>query len=738
MKKIDIHVHARLPERAGEGAFHSSDAIKMMNYLKEKQIVHGIIMSMGESKAPDNMECAEICKIEKRLSWNCNFDARNPDSIFERMAVYKEMGAVGVGELCINERMDSPILQAIFASAEKLELPVLFHMSPEVGFNYGIVDDPGLPLLEDTLKKYPNLKLIGHSQPFWIEISKDAPTDVEGRNERGKGAVILGGRVVELMRKYPNLYADLSAGSGFCAITRDEDFGLQFLKEFSNQLLFGTDTVSSESPWQSPLWKWLEEKYEQGKLTEHTIRKICYENAEKLYGISLHDNENTVMVQTPCGTVRGIKEKERCSYLGIPYASAERFMYPKVTIKWDGILDATQFGSCSYQFRSFQSEKLGQDSFYYHEFRENLHFRYGEDCQRLNIWTPEKIEKPCPVIIFIHGGAFLGGSSNEKHLIAPKWTEQGVIAVTINYRLGPFGFLCTSDGMREAGHTGNYGLYDQLAAIQWIHENIASFGGDPNRITLMGQSAGAMCVHKLCASPLVKGLIQRAVMLSGAGLSPIFESDVRAEENTDFGDTVLKTAGCTTLEEFRKVSAWKIQQAFAEQLGKTDRGLAVISPVIDDKIVVASTSESMRQNKFYKIPYMMCSTSEDLWQPELFYSILKWQDAQIENKNTDCYSAFFSRKLPGDNKGAFHSADLWYWCNTLDQSWRPFTKLDKNLAQMMVQYLTNFAKNGNPNGEDLPKWNTRQNANGMTMKFGDDGVGQANIVIKETIPQDAK
>lgn len=287
MKKLDVHIHTRLPEYSGQGALKATGVKEMMEYLKGEQIVHGIIMSAGESDAPNNLECAEICRRESCLHWNCNFDAREPESIFERMKACKKAGAVGIGELIINERIDSPIIQAIFAAAEYLEFPILFHMSSEVGYQYGIVDDPGLPLLEKALARYPKLKLIGHSPVFWIELSKDAPTDKVGRGERGMGRIISGGRVVELMKKYPNLYGDLSAGSGFCAITRDEAFGIQFLEEFSDQLLFGTDTVSVKASWQSPLGEWLEKKYAEGQLSEHTMKKLCYENAQKIYGINV-------------------------------------------------------------------------------------------------------------------------------------------------------------------------------------------------------------------------------------------------------------------------------------------------------------------------------------------------------------------------------------------------------------------------------------------------------------------
>ncbi|MBQ6256202.1 MAG: amidohydrolase family protein, partial [Clostridia bacterium] len=299
MRKIDVHLHASSVDQARES----------LDYLRKKGVAHAVLMSVEETGL-----CRDICAQVPGLHWMCGLDGESAETVFDRLAEYKEAGAVGVGELSVNQRMDGPFLQALFGAAESMEMPVLFHMSPEVGFQYGIVDEPGLPLLEETLKKHPHLKIIGHSQPFWIEISGDAPTDREGRNSRGEGPVAPGGRVVELLRKYPNLYADLSAGSGFCAVVRDEAFGLKFLAEFQDQLLFGTDTVDVHSPLQPPLADWLEEKYGLGLISEAVLRKICYGNAEKLFGKLLHDDENTVVTDTPCGPVKGFVDEKRCAY----------------------------------------------------------------------------------------------------------------------------------------------------------------------------------------------------------------------------------------------------------------------------------------------------------------------------------------------------------------------------------------------------------------------------------------
>jgi predicted TIM-barrel fold metal-dependent hydrolase len=162
-------------------------------------------------------------------------------------------------------------------------MPVTIHMSPEEGYSYGVVDGPGLPLLEEVLQKYPNLKILGHSQTFWIEMSGDAPKDREGRNSWGDGPVVPGGRVPELFEKYPNLYGDLSANSGSRAIMRDEAFGLAFLEKYADRLFFATDMVNKDMVF--PLGEWLDRMVSEGKLSEAAYEKIVRGNAQRIFGL---------------------------------------------------------------------------------------------------------------------------------------------------------------------------------------------------------------------------------------------------------------------------------------------------------------------------------------------------------------------------------------------------------------------------------------------------------------------
>lgn len=285
MGKIDLHLHLTLNQLPKQENMFISSAENMLPHLEELGIEKGVLMSGGEH-APvcGNEELKAICeKFPGKYAWMCNLDERDIDTVYERLAGYKADGAVGIGELAINKRIDDPFLDAVFAAAEKLGLPVTFHMSPEEGYSYGIVDEPRLPLLEKLLQKYPELTVLGHSQTFWIEMSGDAPDTKEERNSWGKGAVAEGGRVPELFEKYPNLCGDLSANSAGQAIMRDPEFGLKFLEKYADRLFFATDMVNVDMVF--PLGAWLDEQVAAGKLSREAYEKICWRNAQRVFGL---------------------------------------------------------------------------------------------------------------------------------------------------------------------------------------------------------------------------------------------------------------------------------------------------------------------------------------------------------------------------------------------------------------------------------------------------------------------
>ena len=296
MNKTDIHVHAvrhrlevpfgnpRTPE-----AHYICDAAEMRDTLQAQGITLAILMSSGEAPCKGvhslgayNSDCQALAEESGGFfRWMCGIDPREIHTVDTRLAACRERGAVGVGEVMVNQWLDSQYMQALFSAAEKLRMPVLCHMSPEKGYSYGAADHAGLPLLEETLRKYPELILIGHSQVFWMELSGDCPREGNAaRNGFGTGPVAPGGTIERLMDAYPNLYADLSAYSGCCAIMRDKQYGIHFLNKYQDRLLFGTDTTNRLTRF--PLGDYIETQIEEGTISTEAAEKIFYRNAERL------------------------------------------------------------------------------------------------------------------------------------------------------------------------------------------------------------------------------------------------------------------------------------------------------------------------------------------------------------------------------------------------------------------------------------------------------------------------
>ena len=415
------------------------------------------------------------------------------------------------------------------------------------------------------------------------------------------------------------------------------------------------------------------------------------------------------IVNTPCGALQGCpgRVEGTIAYKGIRYATAGRWEYPRIVTAWEGVYDATKYGHCSFQPRAFYDEEQNEKKyFYYNEFRKGETYSYDEDCLFLNIFTPETAQEgdKLPVLVYIHGGGFTGGCGHEKHFDGPVWPQQGIIGVTLNYRLGPMGFVCLPQLEAEAGHTGNYGLYDQMTAIEWVKKNIAAFGGDPENITIMGQSAGAASVQMQCQSPLTDGLFQKAVMSSGCGLGGMMTG--KKETSMAFWQEVMNRCGCADLAAFRALPPQKLFEAWNEAKKNVKGGMAAAFPVQDGEFAVAGATAK-------DIVYMAGSTSHDMAPPVLQSMTKKW----ISKREKASYTWYFDRMLPGDDCGAWHSSDLWYWFGTLPNCWRPMEEKDYALSAEMVQYLCNFAKTGNPN------------KSGQLQQWVASGKGQSRVLI---------
>lgn len=296
---IDIHVHTR--RLKGFPRTYGTTRSDNTTYATPEEIIAaydktgiemGCILPVCSPESAllpqcneDVLELAE--KYKGRFIPFCNVDPRfmcnRVDAPLEKMlAYYKNLGCKGIGEVTTNMRFDSPFMQNLFRAAEVVDLPLTFHLSTRIGYYYGVVEDAGLTCLERTMQRFPKLKFFGHSQTFWAEIGAN-PSEFD-RCDYPKGKVIEG-RVPQLMRKYPNLYGDLSAGSGFNALSRDREYAIKFLNEFQDRLMFGTDIASPDMSDLTCLMDLLKDLRDSGGISNEVFNKVARENAIRLLNL---------------------------------------------------------------------------------------------------------------------------------------------------------------------------------------------------------------------------------------------------------------------------------------------------------------------------------------------------------------------------------------------------------------------------------------------------------------------
>ena len=415
-------------------------------------------------------------------------------------------------------------------------------------------------------------------------------------------------------------------------------------------------------------------------------------------------NSNPVL-QIEGGRVQGVvcDSSQVITYKGIPYAAppvgALRWKKPQRVIPWRGVKKADTFSAASVQNGHSPNE------FYAKEFYWKGDPQFSEDCLYLNVWTPasaaSKPKAKMPVAMWIHGGAYLGGWGHEVTMDGNAWAKKGVILVTINYRLGLLGFMAHPLLSAESkdGTSGNYGLYDQIAALKWVKNNIAQFGGDPDNITVFGQSAGAASVRNLVTSPLSRHLVSKAIIQSGGGLSDLVKTSTT--DMAAIGQKITDIAGLKTLKQMRAATPAQLSKAAMTYLSQVHQFL-VFTPYQDGKVLTEGFDASIYDKSIADIPYMIGYTQNDI--ADMRTSIERFCTVRDSLSNKPTYMYLFARPLPGDNSGAFHSAELWYVFHTLSRSWRPFTAADYKLSDEIVTYWTNFAKTGNPNDSGTEPW----------------------------------
>jgi para-nitrobenzyl esterase len=474
-------------------------------------------------------------------------------------------------------------------------------------------------------------------------------------------------------------------------------------------------------------------------------------------------------VKTHGGLVSGVagKAPDITAFKGIPFAAppvgALRWTAPKRPAPWTGVLKADKFSASCIQ--SIVEERKP----WTHEFM--THGAISEDCLYLNVWTAAKsASEKRPVFVYIYGGGFNEGSAAVPVYDGGGLAGKGVVVVTLNYRVGILGFFNHPELSAESEHhaSGNYGLLDQVAALQWVHDNIAAFGGDPNRVTIAGQSAGASSVHALTASPLAKGLFQRAIEESGSSVPGPGRGGAgqlaNAERN---GVRFAESKGAKNLADLRAMT-WQQITAPANPAGG---GPAVrFSLVVDGYFLPAAVEEIFSQGKQNDVSELTGLNANDLGvanNPSVTLSAFEEQaktrygdladaylkayavtsDAQIartltessrdqsrvsmylwatnraKTAKTEAYTYYWNHTMPGPDAatyGAFHTSEVPYALNTLYMSDRPFAAVDHKIAEMMSSYWVNFAGKGDPNGKGLPRWPAVSQKPETTMQIGDD------------------
>ena len=432
------------------------------------------------------------------------------------------------------------------------------------------------------------------------------------------------------------------------------------------------------------------------------------------------------MVETKYGRMTGVDMGEYVEYRGVPYAAPPvgdlRWKAPQPPAPFEGVYEAASFRN-----KCMQTE--GSSPPWDKDFYDDPAFDQpaGEDCLYLHIWVPKGAEN-CPVAFWIHGGAFLHGWAAEKEFDGAAYCRRGIIFVSVEYRCGVFGFLAHPWLTAESGLSGNYGSLDQIAALDWVYENIAAFGGDPKNITVFGQSAGAMSAQTLVSSPLTEGRIARAILQSGGSYGGGLHRDITLREQEEYGLEFSEILGAGSLAEMRARSAGEILEAgeaFSQRVMPKARGL-FLTPVIDGHLLTQGYYQTIDEGKLHDIPYMVGCTKDDIAVPpeleDKRQSMLYTGGTALCHKLEElgrgpAYMYYFTRDLPGDDQGAWHSSELWYMMGTLDRCWRPWTEGDRELSERMLDYWANFMKSGDPNGGGHPRWEPCGRAESFVMEL---------------------
>jgi para-nitrobenzyl esterase len=473
------------------------------------------------------------------------------------------------------------------------------------------------------------------------------------------------------------------------------------------------------------------------------------------------------VVKVEGGMISGTTADGVRSYKGIPFAKPPvgdlRWKPPQPLSPWEGVRECTDYGPDCPQ------APYAQGSLFYSPPRKQ-----SEDCLYLNVWTAAKSSEKRPVMVWIHGGALTRGSGATRTYDGTAFAKKGVVLVTVNYRLGPLGYLAYSELSAESPNhsSGNYGVLDQIAALKWVQKNIAAFGGDPSRVTIFGESAGSWSVNVLVATHLAKGLFHRAIGESGGQFGPMTylkedkKSSVAAEK---IGAAFAKACGADSLKALRNVPAEKIIEVFNNDAeGRKFRTVVNVDGwVLPDEIrnifakgkhndvpvLVGSNADEMTS---LTTPAILPKTMDDYRKrvETQYGDLIKEFDAAYSVKSeadiagailgsmrdsiftlnmrtwarmtamgrSKAYLYLFSRVPPNPNSkylGAYHAAEIAYVFNNLNRQNTLLQETDFKLADQMQNYWVNFATTGNPNGKGLANWAAYNQNSEPYLDFGD-------------------
>lgn len=437
-------------------------------------------------------------------------------------------------------------------------------------------------------------------------------------------------------------------------------------------------------------------------------------------------------------------------FKGIPYATPPtgdlRWRAPKAPPKWEGVRMADKFSATCMQTPYAEGSP-------YRSAAEPV----SEDCLYLNVWTAARsMKEHRPVMVWIHGGALTRGSGSMATYDGEELAKKGVLLVTINYRLGIFGFFAHPELTKESDRnsSGNYGILDQISALEWVQKNISAFGGDPKRVTIFGESAGSWSVNALVATPLAKGLFQRAIGESGANFGPL----PKLADAEKAGLSIAKAQGAESLSALRAKSAEDLMKARMEiarpnidgwllptdvrtifTSGKqndvplligsnADEGTAFTPPTVKAAAFEAQAKTRYGDQAPAYLKIYPASSDEEAhasaaaaMRDQTFgWEMRTWARLQTKTGKSKVYLYYFSRVPPGPvgkRLGSYHASEIRYVFHNLSTG--ALDDLDRRIANVMSSYWVNFATSGDPNGKGLPKWPAYQEKINLAMGLGE-------------------